>query len=545
MSERLFFICNIVASNDEDYQFLNQHLSSYPVRILKEKTNEESDLPTIIVGWNYIKENYPTQNIFDKKISDNLYWTYSKLEDSKLFLSEIEDFFFKQMQIWLPKHFTEYDSLFSELTFESFCSENINPDFYVFVYFDSGALYFRNNGNNFIINIKSLHLTETNFKKTITDFMNLYKTIAFSYKNFCDYIDLDDIKEVITIENLRWVNMGVDTSERYFNIIPNFDIKKYVPFFMSRLSAISLDAEEKVFLKRMCKRDLVTYWMSTRKIAFSESFKNDKLDFKIRKRHILAKVEYSNKRTITGRITACDNYNPQNLQKDNQDRANIITRFDGGSILVYDYTSFETRISLFKCADVEYIEKYKDCDLHYETAKILHQKQIITEEERDFCKILNHAILYGAGEETLLKKLSVFSEPEYKLYLIKQFLRPIINIASEMKEKYSSRGYLINDWGSIVRIEKTHASFNNFIQSTASEIIVDKVWEIRNLLKGKKSQFLFQVHDSMVFDIHPSEKNLIQEIGNTLSMHNNMHFTLVYKIGSDYKNLSNNIVHKN
>jgi hypothetical protein len=542
MSQSIFSICDIVVPDSEDYQFLIQHLGNYPVRLIKEK-DIESSVPTLIVGWNYIKEKYPNQNIFDKQINENLYWTYSQSEDKKLFLSEIEDFFFKQIKGWLPKDFTEYDSLFSELNFKDFYSKNISSEFNVFVYFDSGALYVRNNGNNFVINIKSLYLTETNFKKTITDFINLYKIIAFSYKNFCDYIDLDEVGDVITIENLRWVSMGVDTSDRYFNIIPNFDVNKYIPFFMSKLNSIGLDDEEKAFMKRMCKRDLATFWMSTREIAFLEEFKNDKLNFKVRKGHNLAKIEYSDKRTITGRITAHDNYNPQNLQKDNQDRANIITRFEGGSILVYDYTSFETRISLFKCDDTTYKEKYKDSDLHYETARILYQKEVVSEDERDFCKTLNHAILYGAGEDTLLKRLSGFSEPEYRLYLIKEFLSPLINMASEMREKYSNRGYLVNDWGSIVRIEKTHASFNNFIQSTASEIIVDKVWEIRSLLKGKKSQFLFQVHDSMVFDIHPSEKSLIQEIGKLLSVHNNMQFTLAYKIGLDYKNLSNNIVY--
>ena len=544
MSQSIFSICDIIASDNEDYQFLIQHLANYPVRIIKELEGMPQT-PTLIVGWNYIKEKHPNQNIFEKQISEYLYWTYSQSEDKKLFLYEIEEFFFKQIKSWLPKDFIEYDSLFSNISFNQFYIQNINEESNVFVYFDSGAMYMRNNGNNFIVNIKSLYLTEINFKKTITDFINSYKVIAFSYKNFCDYIDLDEINDVITIENLRWVTMGVDTSEKYFNIIPNFDVKKYIPFFMSKLNSIGLDQEEKKFMKRMCKRDLATFWMSTREIAFLEAFKNDKLDFKIRKGYNLAKVEYSDKRTITGRITAHDNYNPQNLQKDNQDRANIITRFDGGSILVYDYTSFETRISLFKCDDDDYKERYKNSDLHYETAKILYQKQDISDEERDFCKTLNHAILYGAGEDTLLKRMSGLSDSEYKLYLIKEFLSPLINMANDMKDKYSNRGYLVNNWGSIVRIEKTHASFNNYIQSTASEIIVDKVWEARNLLKGKQSQFLFQVHDSMVFDIHPSEKGLIQEIGKILSLHDNMKFTLAYKVGADYKNLSNNIIYEN
>jgi len=542
MGQNIFSICNIIATDSEDYQFLNEHLCNYPVRINKVFSSVESfDEPTILIGWNYVKDKYPNQNIFDKKIQENLYWTYSHSEDKKKFIQEVEEFFYSQIKKWLPSDFIEYDSLFSNLSFFEFCENNLKKEFSVFVYFYSGALYVRNDNKNYIINIKSLYLTELEFKKTITTFLNSYKIIAFSYKNFCEYIDLDEIGEINTIENLRWVNMGVDTSEKYFHIIPNFDDRKYTPFFMSKLNSIGLDIEEQMFMKRMCRRDVATFWMSTREIAFSESFSNNRLNFKIRKYYKLSKIEYSNKRTITGRVTAHDSYNPQNLQKDNQERADIITRFEGGSILVYDYTSFETRISLFKCKNEEYRDKYKDADLHYETAKILYQKVDISESERDFCKILNHAILYGAGEETLLKRLVGLSDPEYKLYLVKSFLSPLIEMANEMREQFSNKGYLVNDWGSIVRIEKNYASFNNYIQSTASEIVVDKVWEIRELFKGKNSQFLFQVHDSLVFDIHPSEKYLINEIGKILSIHNGMNFTLAYKVGSDYKNLSENI----
>jgi len=542
MSQSIFSICNIIAVDNEDYQVLIQHLGNYPVQILKEHPEEDSfNVPTIIVGWSIIQEKYPNQNIFDKKIKSNLYWTYSSSEDKRLFLQEIEEFFYKQIKKWLPTEFIKYDSLFSNLSFYDFYNNSLNESMPLFVYFNNGALYLRNDGKNYIVNIKSLYLTEQNFKKSITTFLNSYKTIAFSYKNFCEYIDLDEIGEINTIENLRWVNMGVDTSEKYFHIIPNFDDRKYTPFFMSKLNSIGLDIEEQMFMKRMCRRDVATFWMSTREIAFSESFSNNRLNFKVRKGYKLSKIEYSDKRTITGRVTAHDSYNPQNLQKDNQERADIITRFEGGSILVYDYTSFETRISLFKCKNEEYRDKYKDADLHYETAKILYQKVDISESERDFCKTLNHAILYGAGEETLLKRLVGLSDPEYKLYLVKSFLSPLIEMANEMREQFSNKGYLVNDWGSIVRIEKNYASFNNYIQSTASEIVVDKVWEIRELLKGKNSQFLFQVHDSLVFDIHPSEKYLINEIGKVLSIHNGMNFTLAYKVGSDYKNLSENI----
>lgn len=543
MADKLFYICQVIAEDEDDYKILQQHLGNYPVKVSNSVPRDGYyDIPTLLIGWNYVKHNFPKINILDKQIDDNLFWTYSKSEMEKIFHQEVEEFFVDSIKKWLPSDFELYDPLFDKIDLLTYVDKNINRDKPVFVYFGKGASYFRNDNKNYIVNIKSLSLVYNNFKDIITSFLNSYRCFALSYNNFYDYINPDKINDIVTIENLRWVKFGVETSEKYFNIIPNFEIDKYVPFLMSKLNPISLDEEERRFMSRMCKRDLITCWMSRRDIAFNPNFQNNNLDFRLRKGFKLSRVEYSNKRTITGRITAHDNYNPQNLQRDNQDRANIITRFEGGSILVYDYTSFETRISLLMCDDKRYIEKYANADLHRETAVILFERSNITDEERNFSKILNHSLLYGASEETLLKKLSNFKDPDNKLYQIKQFLFPIIKRANEVRQSYKDKSYIVNDWGSIVRTEKVHASFNNLIQSTASEIVVDKVFEIRELLRNKKSQFLFQVHDSLVFDIHPEEKGLIKDIGNLLSIHKNMHFTLTYRVGADYKNLSQNIV---
>jgi hypothetical protein len=65
MSQNIFSICNIVATDSEDYQFLIQHLGNYPVKIDRDFHGSECfDEPTILIGWNIIKDKYPNQNIF-------------------------------------------------------------------------------------------------------------------------------------------------------------------------------------------------------------------------------------------------------------------------------------------------------------------------------------------------------------------------------------------------------------------------------------------------------------------------------------------------
>jgi hypothetical protein len=539
MSQKLFQICNIIAEGEEDYKTLLEYLGSYPISISRTFPDEMYfEVPTLVVGWNCVKNKFPNQNITNKQVDKNLFWSFSKAEDSKNFFNQAEVFFVESVKKWMPTDFKIYDSYLNKESLDIFIGENIYVDKKVFVYFYEGALYINNDGNNFIINIKSLFLSDKNFKKTITDMFNYLDIVSFSYHNFYSYVNIENLKQITAIDSLRWVKYGVETLDSYFNIIPNFRIQKYIPFLMSKVNPITLDFYEEEFYKRMCKRDEITCWLSSREIAFLPTFENTKLDFKIRKNCKLAKINFSNKRTITGRIASKDSYNPQNLDKKNDERKDIISRFEDGNILVFDYVSFETKISLYLSGDKDYIEEYHNEDLHYETAMMLYDTGDVTLEQRDFSKILNHSLLYGAGEDTLLKKLSTeFKNPEEQLYKVRQLLSPIIKKSDEIKEYYKVNGFLVNPWGSIIHADKIHASFNNYIQSYASEIVVDKLFEIKDFLKQYRTEFLFQVHDSLVFDLHPEESFLIEKIATLLEQHKNMLFGLSYSIGPNYKEL--------
>ena len=176
--------------------------------------------------------------------------------------------------------------------------------------------------------------------------------------------------------------------------------------------------------------------------------------------------------------------------------------------------------------------------MHSETAFIIFDTYDFTVEQREMAKLINHSILYGAGEATILKKLDGLENPQELMLKVKRFLYPIFKRSKELIDKVEQEGCIINKWGSVIKPEKSYAAFNNYIQSTASEIIVDKVIEIKNILKGRRSQFLFQVHDSLVFDIHPDEQFLIEEVTKSLSYNKGMIFTISHKFGPNYKDLS-------
>lgn len=536
MSEKLFYICNLIVPKEDDFVILREYLGRYPIQIFREFPEDMYfEIPTMVFGWYSVKDKFPTHNIHDNQVTKNLFWNYSKSENEKEFFKRTEDFFAESVKKWLPSEFINHDSYLSEENLETFLEKNIDKGSKSFFYFNNGALYVYNAKKNYIINIKSFSGVEKNFKKVLTNIINEISPVIFSLQNIYDYVCIDEIKLLPAIDSLRWVKYSVETEENYLQIIPNFNIHKYVPVLMSRLNPIHLDYEEELFYGRMFERDKITCWLSSREIAFSEKFETDKLNFRIRKKHKLAKVHFSNKRTITGRIQARDDYNPQNLPKETKERENIISRFEGGQIIVFDYVSFEARIALQLIDDEKFKKEYLDKDLHNETAKVLFGS-LVTGDQRTFSKNINNSLLYGASEETLLLKISeFFNNPAEKLYRVREFLKPIITKADEIKTLNNTQGYLKSPWGYIVRADKKHASFNNYMQMYASEIVIDKTIELREFLSKYKSQYLFQVHDSIVFDISPDEIFLIDEIKNRLSIHDKMTFTVDCSTGPNYK----------
>lgn len=545
----MFRICRIISETEESSNKLKKYLGGYPVEItIGHQTDEYYEVPTLMIGWNTVKNNYPSQKINNEEVVKNLFWTYNEDEFKEIlggdgFLKTIENFVNKNIKSWLPSQYILFDSLMHG-SFSNFINTNIDNNKITYIHFNKGALYMRNGNNNFIINVKILWITEPNYRNTITEVLNNLNCIVYSYNHIEEYIDLDELRNIRSLDIIRWIKFGIETPIKYFQIIPNIDISKYIPFMMSMIPihTLELDKDEEVFFERMCVRDKATRWMSTRYVSFDYSF-NKNLNFIYRDNTKLAQINYSTKKTITGRIVCDDRYNPQNLSKEGDDRAKIISRFRNGRIYQFDYTSFEARIALYLTNDEEFIQDYYDKDIHSETAIIIFETHDFTPEQREVAKLANMAIMYGASEDTAMKLLSKYPEPDEKLRKIKLFLEPIFRKAKEIIEESNRNGYLINKWGSIIRPEKNYAAFNNYLQSTASEIVIDKVLAIKELLRPYRSQFLFQVHDSLVFDVHPEEIDIVQVIAKTLSYNKGMMFSVNYKSGPNYKDLSSEFVY--
>jgi len=159
-------------------------------------------------------------------------------------------------------------------------------------------------------------------------------------------------------------------------------------------------------------------------------------------------------------------------------------------------------------------------DLHSETAKIIYAKDSISDEERGVGKRVNHSIVYGIGKEKLMLYLieSGISEEKTKKRIkqVQEFLKPILDNAKSIKEEFKNCGYIINPYNSVIYPQKEWAVYNNYVQSIAADLVVDKLFIIRKLLSGMKTRFMYQVYDSFIFDVHPDELFFIEKIKSTL-----------------------------
>ena len=530
--------CSIIAENEEDYQFLSGYLKQYPVS-LKQNFDYNSITSSLLIGWNVVKKHFPKQNIIDKIIDSNVKWTYSKQENEEQLKIDIEKFINYSIKKWLPKQFITFDSLFNKQSFQEFCKEHFGIKKHkMFLYYYKGGIYINFGENNFIINLKTFDIVNNNNINIITDFINQYNPILLSYKNISSIVDVDKIKCLYTFENIKWIKYGQEITEKYFEIIKGYDIKKHIPFIMKNTIEFDLNKTEKKSLQRACKKDIITEWLSQQEICLKNKI-NKKIDYRFEQNNIFHTPVYSNKRTITGRITTISRYNVQSLPKNTNDRENIISRFQNGRIVVFDYVSFESRIALYFCDNQDYIYKNYLKDFHYEIAKIIYQRDYVSIDEREFSKIINLSILYGASKNSIIKKIQFVNNPEYTYYKIRDFLSPIIQKSDKMKKQEKQFGYIVNDWRTIVYVDKNYAAFNNYIQSIAVEIIVDKIIEIKKILTNYKSKFLFQVHDSLIFDIHPDEKEVVSILAKNISNYKEMKFVTNYSYGKNFKELSN------
>ena len=82
-----------------------------------------------------------------------------------------------------------------------------------------------------------------------------------------------------------------------------------------------------------------------------------------------------------------------------------------------------------------------------------------------------------------------------------------------------------------------HHALNYIIQSTCADLILQKMIKICDMLKNKKSNIAFCVHDSIVIDLHADDKHMMKEIIDEFANTRFGKFKTSVKTGKDFGNL--------
>lgn len=193
-----------------------------------------------------------------------------------------------------------------------------------------------------------------------------------------------------------------------------------------------------------------------------------------------------------------------------------------------DYSQIELRV----LASMAKVEKLKQAfidgeDIHTKTAMEVFGKSEITKEDRRRAKAVNFGIVYGISAFGLATDLGItnveashFIKKYYEVYPeIKSFMDETISFCKEngYVKTLKNRIRYIPEINSKIFMQREFGkrmAMNAPIQGTAADIIkiamigVDQELEARNL----KSKLLVQVHDELVLDVAPDEKDIILEL---------------------------------
>lgn len=77
-------IANIVTSNKVDV--------TDDINVVKSMDDIIAGIPTLVTSYDWVSKNYSNYEIYDKKLSDNLYWTFARTERRDIFAIDVEEF---------------------------------------------------------------------------------------------------------------------------------------------------------------------------------------------------------------------------------------------------------------------------------------------------------------------------------------------------------------------------------------------------------------------------------------------------------------------
>ncbi len=244
----------------------------------------------------------------------------------------------------------------------------------------------------------------------------------------------------------------------------------------------------------------------------------------------------------TGRLSSYDP-NLQNIPTRTELGREIRKAFipkQGMELLSCDYSQIELRILAHYCKDEALVKAFQqDEDVHAAAAALMFgvPADQVHPEQRRLAKVLNFAVLYGISGFGLASQLGPNFTIQNAQELIDQYYArfPKVKdctqtIIDEARRKgytttFCGRRRYFPDIHSSNRNQRLYAerqAINAPFQGSASDMIKLAMIKVHAMIKEKRSCMLLQVHDELLFELDPNEKQLIpliqKEMENALKL---------------------------
>ncbi len=235
--------------------------------------------------------------------------------------------------------------------------------------------------------------------------------------------------------------------------------------------------------------------------------------------------------TATGRL-ASQNPNLQNIPI-RSDAGKLIRRAFVAkdaqhSILSADYSQVELRLMAALSGDPAMIEAFRNGhDIHAETAGKLYgvPREEVTSGMRRAAKTVNFGIIYGISAFGLSQRLDCTRTEAAALIdsyfaqfpKVKEYMDNLVTTAREKgyAETLCGRRRNLPDLAAAnfnLRAAAERTAINTPIQGSAADMIKLAMIRVAELLKGRKSTLIMQIHDELLIDLHEDEHELIPAI---------------------------------
>jgi DNA polymerase I len=234
----------------------------------------------------------------------------------------------------------------------------------------------------------------------------------------------------------------------------------------------------------------------------------------------------------TGRLSSSDP-NLQNIpirrELGRDIRRGFIPR-EGWVLLSADYSQIELRLLAHLSRDPAFVEAFQaGGDIHRQTAALIFDVDLenVTNTMRGRAKTINFATIYGQGPHALSRQLDI-EHAEAKEFISRYFERfkGVRNYLDSMVAFAREHGYVQTIFGRRryipelrernfnIRAFGERTAANSPIQGSAADLIKIAMIRIDDAIRTRElqSKMLLQVHDELVFEVIPTELDILRDL---------------------------------